>query len=234
MTRKVWRWIIRLALALSVACIGLWVLSLTQPFHTLPEFLLGGRRVALVSGFVYVKVSHPLSAAERNVVRQMEDLAIRVQRHEAPAVPMFSLHISGSSGDGWLVCGSVQEQTTEQVGPYRGVTNRLTGLWISPWAGVLAGILPWTLTRGVRFWQRRIAERRHAAGRCVRCGYDVRASGERCPECGMLIGDSGESLCDLRRSDAPAWAARDFWPSMGLGNCPDTHPKRSCVRSASR
>lgn len=30
----------------------------------------------------------------------------------------------------------------------------------------------------------RNARRAYAAGRCARCGYDVRAGGRRCPECG--------------------------------------------------
>lgn len=67
--------------------------------------------------------------------------------------------------------------------------HMMVPLWF---IALIFAILPasW-LSRYRRPWRR---ERRRAAGLCVRCGYDIRATPERCPECGesTLIETSGE------------------------------------------
>ena len=169
-----WRWVVRLGLAFSVGCFCLWVFSFSKPFQTVPVFLESGRSVMLAHSFVYVDVSRPLTPSEQGVIRQMNNLEAKVRRREVPPVPTFGSSNSQGSGDGWLLFGWDHEWSMRRVGPYSGITERRTGLWISPWAGVLAGLIPLAMARCGQAWQQRVIQIRQSGGRCTRCGYDLR------------------------------------------------------------
>jgi hypothetical protein len=64
------------------------------------------------------------------------------------------------------------------------VGNGLSG-FLSYWAALLVfSVLPcWWLVA----WQRHRRRELILAGRCLRCGYDLRATPQRCPECGLLV-----------------------------------------------
>jgi len=49
---------------------------------------------------------------------------------------------------------------------------------------------PLPLLRGRRWLRDRRVRRRVREGRCIHCGYDLRASRARCPECGADIADA--------------------------------------------
>lgn len=51
-------------------------------------------------------------------------------------------------------------------------------------------MLPFCVMSGLSFrgvWKRRLARLRGRTGRCIKCGYDLRATPDRCPECGTPV-----------------------------------------------
>ncbi len=69
--------------------------------------------------------------------------------------------------------------------------TRHIGVALPHWFLIIASLLPaaaWYLAR----WRREHVRRtRVAAGLCLKCGYDLRASPDRCPECGTPVNATG-------------------------------------------
>jgi hypothetical protein len=100
------------------------------------------------------------------------------QYDEGPAADLLAAHGSAVPGGRRPVAGFLFQSDAA-----RGVT-RLSLFLPLPFVVVLLALLP--LADVLIIHRRRRRVRRLAAGMCVRCGYDLRATPEKCPECGAI------------------------------------------------
>ncbi len=89
-------------------------------------------------------------------------------------------------GSGYTASSEVFVTPSPFVRPGKYVQTITFDLRLPYWFFAAMSILPAAyLLRRIRGWR---DERRQGRGLCQKCGYDLRASGERCPECGTLRG----------------------------------------------
>jgi hypothetical protein len=169
-----------LSLVLCVGTVALWVRSYRiydrfVRIETMSPEIIGGERGSVV--WVLLRRDQPIIGDDPFV-----DASGFHYSCEPAGSPLMSAYVA-LDGGGWRLAGLTYQAgipVTLPPGSFR------TRVWIVPcWmlaAG--AGILPAVWLAGLR---RRRARRRRGAGRCVGCGYDLRATPERCPECGIAV-----------------------------------------------
>jgi hypothetical protein len=86
-----------------------------------------------------------------------------------------------------------------------GTTVEWAAITIPYWSIALAALLPLVVLGPG--WLR---QRRKIAGRCERCGYDLRATPDRCPECGAVPAVSPAAAAALASTIADGIAARNI------------------------
>lgn len=106
----------------------------------------------------------------------------RLERHAGP--PASFQIIGGTASDPFLNrLGFTYRES--QASPESWVIGYMEKEWAIPfWLPlILLAILPAYKLTMIQQWRR---NRRQKQGRCVMCGYDLRATPERCPECGAI------------------------------------------------
>ena len=155
MTRRLLNLLTLLSLVVCVAVVALWVRSyLPEQFH--PRSYDG--RILLI--FAAKQHVHLFSSDERSY--SLDDAVREVYAYTA---------------------GDPQAVHFAFAGFEVALSDRQNGFWlfaIPYWAVAL----PLAAAAGWGWWAGRRRGRREKTGRCLRCGYDLRASAERCPECG--------------------------------------------------
>jgi hypothetical protein len=160
-----------------------WIVSTRGVLYAYREDFEGDTDSATVAAIVSRRESEWGTSAA-------QDVAPRDLSRPGPGV-----HTRALLGWNWMWVWSEQyaldsRDPREDAGAGRGPRGRSDGrirvvrsAALIPWwvASPPLGVLP-------ALWLRRrlVARRRRATGRCLACGFDLRATPERCPECGVM------------------------------------------------
>ena len=181
-TGKVLRHVFTLASALSlVLCIAAAVFGVrSMSARDDIRFKRYGRTYALATELGHVQIDN------RPQIQEFEDRRMRkvADLHRAEAEFIASVQAGKYKGD---PDEELRRRETEYAAVWMQSPPELVEHGVNlAWFAFLGSILPllWC-RRWVRGWRyRRLLAR---AGRCRRCGYDLRATPDRCPECGAAV-----------------------------------------------
>jgi len=182
--RRIVRGFTLAATVVAILSVLIWIATFWRAVD-LHDFKESGRSFALNGGGgIYINGTPPDDPKQLAVARQIEAIA-------ADPVAMRGLqlsNVSSSSGSEllWNFVGQYTWTESRTLGPYS-VVSRQTVYWVSPWAGVVPGLLVVMFRLGLGGWHRWDDWRRTQRirlGQCACCGYDLRGTPERCPECG--------------------------------------------------
>jgi hypothetical protein len=136
----------------------------------------------------------------RSLVKPEERTTTAPARWEWWTQPYFIIDQPMTWGDWWFEFNRWSRNPGENP---RYIEETLLTVIVPYWTLVTSTAIPpgWWLATRLKRW------RRGAAGRCLRCGYDLRATPTRCPECGTVVQRPPAS------PDHPAHAPRDRDPS---------------------
>jgi len=186
MRRRLFTFAAALSLLLCVAAIALWVRSYTGSDSVSRRWMTAAD-------------SHHIEHRGQQIQWTLGQVRFLIQNDTAffpgqmtpdSANPHWSYFRYGAGHDGW------------EAPPAESIWNRLGfAAWETGWSSSFAdsharvwAAPAWLLTVILALlpaawgWGAYRQRRRKQTGRCIACGYDLRASPDRCPECGNVVG----------------------------------------------
>ena len=182
LVRWFWNGVTVLSLLLCVATVTLWVRSVQRGDHVQ---WTSGQVYSLVSESSYLSVSVESRWAVGGTGHTKSDMGSQKLEHSSARSPRIWRQQVGNRTFDWGT--SVEPYAPSQQTSFPTAMRYEARFWYASvpyWSVAVAfGFGP------LLFGTVSIFKKRHRAGpgRCMSCGYDLRASPDRCPECGTPV-----------------------------------------------